>query len=56
MIEQVLLVSLLVALACSVVIAVQVYVFKNKTYKRTFSTWQAPMIFALLADLYFLEF
>jgi hypothetical protein len=55
MLETLLLVSLVVALACSVTIAVQVYVFKETKYKRKFSTWQAPMIFAILADLYFLE-
>ena len=55
LLENILFVALLVALACSITIAVQVYVFKQTNYKRKFSTWQAPMIFAILADLYLLE-
>lgn len=53
--EIVLVISLLVSLLCSVIICYQVYVLKNHHYKQLFSTWQMPMIFAILADLYFMR-
>lgn len=53
--EIILTTSLIVALICSIVICYQVYVLKNNHYKQLFSTWQMPMIFAILADLYFMR-
>lgn len=53
--EQILLASLIVALICSIIISIQVYIYKNKYYKSSFSTWQMPMIFAILADVYLLR-
>lgn len=44
--------SLIVALACSSIILVEVVYYKNHSYKKTFSSWQMPMIFALLMDLF----
>jgi len=55
MVEKILIVALFVALVCSIVICFQVYVVRNGHYTRGFSTWQMPMIFAILADLYFLR-
>ena len=55
MLEYVLVTALLVALICSIIICYQVYVLKNHHYKQLFSTWQMPMIFAILADLYFMR-
>ena len=52
LLEQILFVSLVVALICSVIICYKVYVLKDPYYARSFSTWQMPMIFAILADLY----
>lgn len=54
-IEIVLTFALIVALICSIIICIQVYAFKNKHYVKLFSTWQMPMIFAILADLYFMR-
>ena len=53
--EVILVTSLVIALICSIVICYQVYVLKNRHYKQLFSTWQMPMIFAILADLYFMR-
>jgi Na+-transporting NADH:ubiquinone oxidoreductase subunit NqrC len=53
--EVVLVTALVIALICSIVICYQVYVLKNNHYKQLFSTWQMPMIFAILADLYFMR-
>jgi hypothetical protein len=47
--------SLIIALICSIIICYQVYFVKNNHYKKLFSTWQMPMIFAILADLYFMR-
>jgi hypothetical protein len=44
--------SLIIALVCSIIITVEVFYYKNQHYKKTFSTWQMPMIFAILMDLY----
>jgi len=51
LIEKILMVALIIALICSIIIFIQVYVLKNTHYERSFSTWQMPMIFAILADL-----
>ena len=53
-IEWVLICALFVALICSIIICVKVYILKSHHYKHLFSTWQMPMIFAILADLYFM--
>jgi uncharacterized integral membrane protein len=55
MIEIILTIALIVALICSIIICIQVYAYKNKHYLKLFSTWQMPMIFAILADLYFMR-
>lgn len=51
LLEKILMTSLIIALICSIIICIQVYVLKNTHYERLFSTWQMPMIFAILADL-----
>ena len=53
--EVILVTALVISLICSIVICYQVYVLKNHHYKQLFSTWQMPMIFAILADLYFMR-
>ena len=50
--EYVLITALIVSFICSVIICYQVYVLKNRHYTNLFSTWQMPMIFAILADVY----
>lgn len=52
--EKVLVASLIVALVSSVAISYQVYYHQNKQYKKGFSTWQMPMIFAVLADVLYI--
>ena len=54
-IEMILTVTLIIALVCSIIICYYVYVLKDTHYKQAFSTWQMPMIFAILADLYLLK-
>ena len=49
--EVILCVGLLIALAASFGISYQVYYNKNKKYEKAFSTWQLPMIFAVLTEL-----
>jgi len=51
-IDWILIISLVIALICSITILVEVFYYKNHTYKKTFSSWQAPMIFAMLVDIY----
>jgi len=53
-IDKILIFSLFIALICSVFILIEVLYFKNHTYKKTFSSWQTPMIFAMLVDIYLL--
>jgi cytochrome bd-type quinol oxidase subunit 2 len=53
--ETLLLISLVVALVCSIWIAYFVYVRRDRHYSEGFSTWQMPMIFAILADLYLMR-
>lgn len=55
LVEQILIVSLTIALICSIIICYQVYVLKDTHYAKIFSNWQMPMIFAILADLYFMR-
>lgn len=47
-------ISLLIALACSIYIFIQASVFKHSDYKNRLLTWQMPMIFALATDLFLL--
>ncbi len=54
-VDWILLISLIIALICSVIITVEVFYYKNHHYKKTFSSWQLPMIFAMLVDLYLLQ-
>lgn len=53
--EWVLMISLVIALVCSLIISYRVYFMNDKHYKEGFSTWQMPMIFAILADLYLIR-
>jgi len=48
-------ISLLIALGCSIYIFVQALVFKDKEYTLRFQSWQMPMIFALITDLFLLS-
>lgn len=48
-------ISLIVALVCSMYILIQGFIFKKPEYKSRFMSWQAPMIFALLVDMYLVE-
>jgi len=54
-VEWILTGALLVALVCSIWIAYLVYIGKDGHYREGFSTWQMPMIFAILADLYLMR-
>ena len=54
-IEFILACSLIVALICSVVICYYVYILENRDFHKGFSTWQMPMIFAILGDLYLMK-
>ena len=51
-IDKLLILSLLIALMCSFIISAEVFYYNNDTYRKTFSSWQLPMLFALLADIY----
>ena len=53
--EKVLMIALLVSLVCSIIICIRVYFLNDHYYKAGFSTWQMPMIFAILADMYLLR-
>jgi len=54
-IEFILACALIVALVCSIIICYYVYILKDKEFHKGFSTWQMPMIFAILADLYLMK-
>jgi hypothetical protein len=54
-VEWILTGALLVALICSIWISYLVYIGKDGHYREGFSTWQMPMIFAILADLYLMR-
>jgi len=54
-IEQILLFGLVLSLICSMIICYRVYVLNDPTFKSRFSTWQMPMILAIMADLYFIQ-
>lgn len=51
-IDRILIISLVVALLCSIIITAEVFYYKNDQYRKTFSSWQLPMLFAMLADIY----
>lgn len=51
-IDWILIVSLSVALICSLIISVKAYYYNNSEYRKTFSSWQLPMLYALLVDIY----
>ena len=53
--EFILAYALIVALICSIIICYYVYILKNKDFHKGFSTWQMPMIFAILGDLYLMK-
>ena len=52
LVDWILVLSLSVALVCSLFISIEVYYYKNYQYRKTFSSWQSPMLIALLADIY----
>ena len=54
-IDWILIISLSIALICSVIISAEVLYYKNDEYKKTFSSWQLPMLFALLVDIYIMN-
>ena len=54
-VDTMLKVSLLVALGCSIFIFVQAVILKQRDYNSRLLTWQMPMIFALLTDIYLLS-
>jgi len=51
-VDWLLIISLSVALVCSLLITVEVLYYKNDEYKKTFSSWQLPMLVAMLFDIY----
>lgn len=55
LIEWILLFGLFISLICSMIICYRVYVLNDNTFKSRFSTWQMPMILAIIADLYFIQ-
>lgn len=54
-IDWILIISLSIALICSLIISAEVLYYKNDEYKKTFSSWQLPMLFALLVDIYIMN-
>ena len=54
-IDWILIISLSIALISSVIISAEVLYYKNDEYKKTFSSWQLPMLFALLVDIYIIN-
>jgi hypothetical protein len=48
-------ISLVIALGCSIYIFIQALIFKHKEYTMRFQSWQMPMIFALVIDLFLLS-
>ena len=51
-IDRILIFSLIIALLCSMIITAEVFYYKNDEHRKTFSSWQLPMLFALLVDIY----
>lgn len=51
-IDCILISSLIVTLICSLIISIEVFYYKNNKHKKTFSSWQLPMLFALLVEIY----
>jgi hypothetical protein len=52
LVDWILVLSLSVALVCSLFISIEVYYYKKYDHIKTFSSWQSPMLIALLADIY----
>lgn len=46
---------LFLTLLLSFYIFISVIVYKNKTYKPIFSTWQFPMLLAIFLDVFLIE-
>jgi len=55
-IECILICALIIALICSIIICYYVYILNDKHFHKGFSTWQMPMIFAILGDLYLTKY
>ena len=55
LIEQILLFGLFISLISSIIICYRVYILNDSTFKSRFSTWQMPMILAIIADLYVIQ-
>ena len=53
-VELIFMVSLSVAFICSTIIAFYVYVHNDTHYRKGFSTWQMPMLIAILAEYFIL--
>ena len=47
--------SLILTLFLSFYIFISVTVYKNKTYKSLYTTWQFPMILAIFLDVFLIE-
>lgn len=54
-IEFILALSLIIALICSIIIYFNVLILKNRLFYNRFSSWQMPMIFAMLGDIYLMK-
>jgi len=55
-IQNALLVSLLLSLCISGYLFVSVMIFKNPYHTKFFNAWQFPMLFALVADIFFIRY
>lgn len=55
LVEIVLKIALIIALLCSLFILVQFIIYKKKEYSYGFMAWQAPMLAALLLEIYLVE-
>jgi len=54
-VDNVLKISLIIALVCSIYITIQAFVMNKTEYKTRFLAWQSPMILALLTEIYLLQ-
>ena len=54
-VDTILKVSLLMALGCSIFIFFHAVILKHNDYTYRLLSWQMPMIFALLTDIYLLS-
>lgn len=53
--NNIIIISLLIALICSFYILMYNTVLKNKSNRYLFNTWQFPMLLALFFDAFFLS-